>query len=337
MSITSLQEQAYELTDKKLESQARAILKQYRANRDKVLDRLKTAYADHLIAIEPDDYLTTLNAYNRLKEMNKDFKGIYTRLTSDAYKEIRDGQKVLFEEMYYRKRFVTEAFAGIVGEEVSKQALNPLIVNLSVTGDLDIWKSIRSERLKEIAEGILPKAGKTLKQILADNSTDDLARLQQTIKQGLINGESYKKQSRRVKDIFDNSAYKTQRVIRTEGNRNMNAGAHVERMTSGVAKKKRWVATLDGDTRPAHQRLDGQTVKVDEYFKSGGDRALYPGNFSSASQNIHCRCTVIDIIEGLEPSTRRGKDPVTGESKLMNYKTYDQWLKEVKSASNKKG
>jgi SPP1 gp7 family putative phage head morphogenesis protein len=230
--------------------------------------------------------------------------------------------------MYYRQRYVTEAFAGIVGEEVSKQALNPLVAELAVTGDLDIWKQIRNERLKEIAKGVIPKTGKTLKQILADNNSADLAKLQQVIKQGLINGESYNKQVKKVKGLFDDSAYKAQRVIRTEGNRNMNAGAHVERMTSGVAKKKRWMATLDGRTRPSHQRLDGQTVGVDEYFTINGDKALYPGDFSDPANSINCRCTVIDIIEGLEPTVRRGKDPVTGKSTLITYKNYDQWVKE---------
>lgn len=327
MSIKSLQTQAYELTDKQLEKQARDILLRYREARDEIYNRLQKAYAEHLVAIDPDDYWTTLNAYNRLQKVNKDFKGIYTRLTNEAYKEIRDGQKILFEEMYYRQRYVTEAFAGIVGEEVSKQALNPLIAELSVTGDLDLWKKIRGERLEEIAKKVVPKTGKTLKAILADNASDDLAKLQQTIKQGLITGESYNKQVKKVKGLFDDSAYKAQRVIRTEGNRNMNAGAHVERMTSGVAKKKRWMATLDGKTRSAHRSLDGQTVDVDEYFTADGDRALYPGNFSSASQNVGCRCTVIDIIEGLEPTVRRGKNPLTGKSEIITYKNYDDWRK----------
>ncbi|MCF8012484.1 MAG: phage head morphogenesis protein [Clostridiales bacterium] len=320
-----MQKQAYELTDKQLEKQARNILAQYKDAREQIYNRLQKAYAEHLVAIDPDDYWTTLNAYNRLKKVNKDFKGIYTRLTNETYKEIRDGQKILFEEMYYRQRYVTEAFAGIVGEEVSRQALNPLITELAVTGDLDVWKKIRDERLEEIAKGIVPKTGKTLKAILADNASDDLAKLQQTIKQGLINGESYNKQIKKVKGLFDNSAYKTQRVIRTEGNRNMNAGAHTERMTSGVAKKKRWVATLDGETRTGHRQLDGQTVDIGQPFKLNGLTAQYPGGFGVASQDINCRCSVIDIIEGLEPSVRRGKNPLTGKSEIITYKNYNEW------------
>lgn len=330
MSIESLQKQAYELTDKQLEKQARNILAQYRDAREKIYNRLQKAYAEHLVEIDPDDYWTTLNAYNRLQKINKDFQGIYTRLTNDAYKEIRDGQQVLFEDMYYRQRYVTEAFAGIVGEKTSKQALNPLITELAVTGDLDVWKKIRGERLEELAKGIVPKAGKTLKQILADNASDDLAKLQQTIKQGLINGESYSKQSRKVKKLFDDSAYKAQRVIRTEGNRNMNAGAHAERLSSGVAKKKRWVATLDGRTRDDHQVLDGQTVDADKPFKLYGMTAQYPGGFGVASQDINCRCTVVDIIEGLEPTVRRGKDPLTGKNEIITYKNYGEWKKGAK-------
>lgn len=325
MSIQSLQVQASELLDKKIERQARDILAQYRRARDEIDSILKTNYSKYLIGVEPNTYWAVLNQYQRLEKMNKEIAGIYTKLTNGVFKEVKDGQIALFEESYYRKRFVTEAFAVNIGGKVSRQALNPLITELSVTGDLEIWKQIKSERLKEIALGIVPKTGKTLKEILSTNSTDDLIKLQQVIKQGLITGESYNKQIEKVKGVFNNSAYKTQRVIRTEGNRNLNAGAQVERETSGVVKKKRWLATLDSSTRDTHQMLDGQTVGVNERFSINGDTALYPGNFSSASENINCRCSIIDIIEGLEPTVRRAKDPLTGKSDIISYKNYDEW------------
>lgn len=325
MSIQSLQTQAYELADKMIERQANEILVEYRMARTQIYERLKSDYAKYLVGVEPDNYWTMLNQYNRLQKLNMDMQGIYTKLTRNVYNRVLDGQHLLFEEAYYRQRYVTEAFAGIIGEKVSRQALNPLVSELSITGDLDLWKQIRNERLKEIASGIVPKTGKTLKQILADNATDDLVRLQQTIKQGLITGMSYNKQERAVKDIFDGSAYKTQRVIRTEGNRNLNAASYVESRMSGVSKQKRWVATLDGRTRDEHGALDGATVGIDEYFTIGGDRALYPGGFANVSNNVNCRCTIVEIIKGLEPTIRRGIDPLTGKSTIITYKNYDEW------------
>jgi len=39
----------------------------------------------------------------------------------------------------------------------------------------------------------------------------------------------------------------------------------------------------------------------------------------------NCRCTVIDVVEGLPPQIRRAKDPVTGKTDIINFTTYDEW------------
>jgi SPP1 gp7 family putative phage head morphogenesis protein len=329
MSIQSLQTQAHELTDKRIEQQAREILALYRSERESILSLLKTTYAEYLVNTDVSDYWVVMNQYKRLEKLNKEMQGIFLDTTRKAYSQVKQGLTEVVEEGYYRSRYVTESFSGILGIKETAPLLNPLVTELAVTGDLDIWKAIRNERLKEIALGIVPKTGKTLKQILADNATADLTKIQQTVKQGFISGVSYNKQVESLKPIFANSAYKTQRVVRTEGNRCYNAGVYTESKTSNVSKKKRWIATLDDRTRDEHGALDGTTIGIDEYFRIGSDRALYPGNFTEARNNISCRCTTIEIIEGLEPTVRRGKNPITGKSEIITYKNYDEWKKEV--------
>ena len=40
----------------------------------------------------------------------------------------------------------------------------------------------------------------------------------------------------------------------------------------------------------------------------------------------NCRCSVIDIVKGVEPTLRRGIDPVTGKSDILSFQSYDEWL-----------
>ena len=69
----------------------------------------------------------------------------------------------------------------------------------------------------------------------------------------------------------------------------------------GIRLKKRWIATLDGRTRPAHAALDGQTVPVNEPFESELGEIMYPGDPSADPANVwNCRCTTISVIEGFE-------------------------------------
>ena len=89
-----------------------------------------------------------------------------------------------------------------------------------------------------------------------------------------------------------------------------------------------WIATLDTKTRPQHAQLDGVKLNLDEYYKIGADRALMPGGFNQASLNINCRCTHIDIVNDIDPQIRRGRNPITGENEVFEFKTYDQWAKD---------
>lgn len=42
----------------------------------------------------------------------------------------------------------------------------------------------------------------------------------------------------------------------------------------------------------------------------------------------NCRCTTIDVVQGLEPTLRRGVNPVTGKSDIASYRDYDKWKKQ---------
>lgn len=229
-------------------------------------------------------------------------------------------------------------FTDEIGVNIKYAPPNPIMREISVTGEarrlVDLREAVKDkverQRLEAIAQGLMPPAGETLGEILNNDITDGLERTLKTIRQGLINGESYAKQVTRVKDVFNHNVSNTARIIRTEGNRNMNAGAYLnseELKNEGVPIRRRWVATLDSNTRDRHAQLDGQYEDENGEFHIGGYSARYPGNFNEASLDINCRCSVIDEVQGLPPQIRRAKDPVTGKTDIINFKTYDEWKK----------
>ncbi len=62
----------------------------------------------------------------------------------------------------------------------------------------------------------------------------------------------------------------------------------------GVKMLKKWVATSDGRTRPAHASANGQIVDMNEDFIVGGVPMGYAGDSKGGVANvINCRCVII--------------------------------------------
>ena len=323
MTYQEMQKRAYDVTDKILKQQEKDLLRLYKKLHDEIRGKVKTVYAN-LSGVDRSDYIH-MSQRHRLDKLNKEIRGVYATFSRKEYNIIESGQADVFESVYNRMQYATMLFAQ--GKGFTR--LNPLVNKLSVTGDMRIWRQIRNKALRDEAKALIPTSGKTLRQILTDNNVFELRMIQQTIKQGLINGESYAKQARRLVNRVNIAANKAMRIVQTEGNRNKNAGAYWNSVQASkqVKLKRRWLATKDTHTRDTHGELDGQTVGIDEPFRLHGLTAMYPGTFGDPAEDINCRCTVIDIIEGLEPTVQRVRNPFTGRNEIASFGTYDEYAK----------
>lgn len=102
-----------------------------------------------------------------------------------------------------------------------------------------------------------------------------------------------------------------------------------EAVDMGIKIKKEWMATLDGRTRHEHGMADGQQVDVDKPFNVGGEKLMYPADENGSAHNIYnCRCTMVEVIDGVSRGKRRIKDPITGEYKVVDADkiSYKEWL-----------
>lgn len=160
---------------------------------------------------------------------------------------------------------------------------------------------------------------------------DELAKnVSKNIIEGLFAGDSYAKIAKRVSDQTEASYRQSLRIAITEAGRTNSEASQLssERAQSlGIDMEKRWLSTLDGKTRSDHRALDGQQVPIDGEFKINGHSAKQPRMFGVASEDIRCRCTSINIVNGIAPELR--KDNETG--KMVKYKNYNEWLADKKN------
>lgn len=338
MSYKSLVTKGYELSEATQQQYIDISMAAYRAAKEEIDTLLAKTYAK-LSGVEPINYWAELTKYQRYQTLSEEIGKAYKATSTAAGKATETGLSAAMAENYNRQLFLTEWLApGIGAVPIDKNLLK-----YSVTGNIKYWKEIKASVKDKLFNQAFysPQAG-TLSQLLTKNYTAELDRILQAVQNGFITGKSYSAQSMAIREIIgkyikgDDAAtgamYNALRIARTEGQRVLNAGAlqaAKEAEAQGIDIKKQWLAALDSRTRTSHQALDGKRKKLDENFVSPttGAKGPAPGKMSKAGDNINCRCTTINIVDGEEPAVRRARDPVTGENSVIDFKSYDEWIK----------
>jgi len=159
-------------------------------------------------------------------------------------------------------------FAGQWASVVNQQAVDYLATatnRLSGVGD-SIWNDIRS-------------------------------RVSQAVKTGASN-ETLRLE---IKQIGDYSDYRADLVARTETVGAYNSGnwAGAQALGPYGPVEKVWVASLDGRTRPTHQRLHDKSMPTAQPFIVGGYPMMFPLDPSGPPQEvIQCRCYLEMLFPG---------------------------------------
>lgn len=351
MNYLQANEYIYTKTEKEASVLLRNLIESYDSARKDIIAQLESVYGKYLTTTDPQDYYNIMIQYDRLNKLLTDVTqtfNYYSKLAGDITAQ---AMTLSMQNVYYRQNYLLEWITPVAGITFNFAPLDKRLVELSVFGTQDAWKAIQSMVDKKVVSSAIkaqmikgykayqPDYG-TLSQLLYDRKVQDLILIQREISQAFIQGKSINQISNDLINLFDKVKYKADRVARTETHRTANLGAYAagqEARSQGVDIKKMWIATLDTKTRPQHAHLDGVKLNLDEYYKIGADRALMPGGFNQASLNINCRCTHVDIVNDIDPQIRRGRNPITGENEVFEFKTYDQWAKDNGLKQNKQG
>jgi hypothetical protein len=338
------------------------VLDDYSDAAKSILDKMARMWANAK-NVAPEDMVNYAIQYNRLEKMLEDVEKDYMRYAKLAGEKTADNSFNAINESFYRHQYQLDFFTGSDAVKLQFGAINPYLVETSVYGTIESWQKIQNKAFEKIYGNpgkYYPQQG-TLTQLLAEKATQEVAQIRGSISSSLIRGESYKDASKAIADIIGkyttkNGAidqasgimYKSLRIMRTEGTRNLNGGSYAMTQyarSEGVGIKRQWIASLDIRTRDSHVALDGKFEDENGLWYIGGDSADYPGRFGLASNSVNCRCAVIDRIEGVELDQRRGRvlkiDPVTGKEKWVNevfdWKDYPTWAKDNGLTQNEYG
>lgn len=160
-------------------------------------------------------------------------------------------------------------------------------------------------------------------------------KLNRSITQGIIQGESLDKIANRLSDkLASTNASKMKTFARTAMTGAQNSGRQMQLENAknlGIELMKEWMATLDAHTRDSHKDLDGEQVEVDKEFSNG---LMYPGDPGGPpAETYNCRCTMVSDVKKY-PSIYNRYDNITRD-RIKNM-SYRDWEKAKKTGGNLK-
>lgn len=150
------------------------------------------------------------------------------------------------------------------------------------------------------------------------------------ITRGFSSGKGYEWMARQIALKTNNSRGKAYTIARTEGHR-VTSEAEMDCLAAAKEKGadvvKEWVSTLDSVTRETHVELDGQVRELEEAFviPSSGAKAMYPGGFGIAKEDVNCRCCMNQRARWNLKSEEYRYSRAAGEVVSIRSDIYRQW------------
>lgn len=154
------------------------------------------------------------------------------------------------------------------------------------------------------------------------------------VARGLSTGMAYSDIARNVANAGEINYRKAVRIAATEGHRvtqSSTLDAQQAAKAAGADVVKQWDATLDSKTRPDHAALDGQLKEVDEAFSAGGGSAQHPGGFGIASEDINCRCVLLQRARWALGNNYTKMDGDTGKLVTLQETGFDDFKRAYKA------
>ncbi len=334
MTFEEANKASYNLTAREIGKVESMMVDDYNAALKDINKKLRKVYNEILDGVKPDRYYAVMTKYNRLKNLNKEVQAAYLKHARAAGRKIEASSKLAISNAYYRNLYLIEWS----GNEVFT-LLPDDVIKASVYGTPQEWARIAKDFGEQ--SKYLPQSGTLLEELIKKRRPQVLADIESGIRQGLIQGEGYRKTARKIRDVMGTDINNALRITRTEGHRNMMQGNYAASQTAkaqGVEMKRQIVSVLDDRTRPQSAQVDGLVENENGVFiYPGGVQVTVPGNSGRPEIDINDRESVVNIIDGVEPTTRRARDPVTGETDIISFKRFDEWSKENGLTRNRYG
>lgn len=256
------------------------ILQKQNSDQIAVLKKLKKAYQtaisdveDKIQVLQSSDQTQSVIYQKRYQEaLLKDLKSVYGKMNSNWYSDMNGYLQDCYEDGFYQTMYsLHNEGIPLVFPFNQKEAVHAA----AQTGD-----------------GI-----KLSNKLYSD--VDALTTLtRREITKGIAMNSSYADIARSIEKKGEATLNQAYRIARTESHRiheEVKFKTINQAADKGADIVKQWDASIDRRTRKSHAALDGQLRELDQPFKSptSGHTAMYPGGFGIASEDINCRCVVL--------------------------------------------
>lgn len=230
---------------------------------------------DKILALKAKDQTQSVIYQLKYQEqLKQQIENVYFKMSKKWYTTIDDYLKNCYEDSFYSTMYALHQ-EGIPivfpfnQEDVAHAAAQD-------------WSALSGKLSKNLYTSTYKTAKETVKRI----------------SKGIAMNSSYATIASDIAKTGTASVNNALRIVRTESHR---IHEEVKFKTINGAKDKgadvvkQWDASIDRRTRKSHAALDGQIRELDQPFKSpsNGHTAMYPGGFGIASEDINCRCVVL--------------------------------------------
>ena len=312
------------------------IAEEYKAAMVDMRNELKELYLKHLTGIKPEDYYNVVLKQDRLNKVINVVQDLYTEAAKKAGINIIESGKIAITNNFYRQQYALAFANNAINTRLSFAVINKAVIEISVVGTKEVWEKTTEQKRAVIEKSFgplnryQPKHGTLIDTLLA-NRQEDLIKIRRSITQGLIQGKSYRQTAKLVQDVMNSTINNAMRIVRTESNRNLNAGHYAltqnARIEQGIKLKRQILSVIDLRTREQSIQVDTKMEGADGFFRYPGDVPVaFPGNSGVQGWDINDRETVIERLEGFDIKERRGRNPLTGKNEVMSFQDYDSWM-----------
>ena len=302
---------AHEWTDEELEKLERRIARVYREARNELNETVK-AYFESFRKRDEEMKALIGTIQNGKEWTEQDYK--MWRLNQigrgKRYQALRD--KVA--ERYTKANevaiaYVNDATPGIysLNRNYAAYTIEKVAGNVGFT----LWDESTVKRLIAEEPDLMPYYPKARAVKRGIDLKWGKQQITKAVTQGILQGKSVGKIAKdlqaRVSEMNRASAVRAARTAITSAQNGGRMDSYKAASDMGIKVRKRWVATKDGRTRHAHQKLDGQTVDWDKPFSSELGKIRFPGDpRAKPALTYNCRCTLRTVEKpGIEAEPRK--------------------------------
>lgn len=329
----------HEWTDEELERLERRIARVYREARDELRETIKS-YFDSFKARDEEMKKLIGTIQNGREWKEEDYK--QWRLNQIGRQKRFETLRDRIADRMERADEIAMAYVDDVTPSIYSLNRNYTAYTIEqISGNVGftLWDESTVRRLLADEPDLMPNYPKEKAIKRGFDLEYSKRQITKSVESGILMGNSVGKIATdlqtRIINMNRTSAVRAARTAITSAQNGGRMDSYKAASDMGIKVRKRWVATKDGRTRHAHQKLDGQTVDWDKPFNSELGKIRFPGDpRAKPALTYNCRCTLRTVekpgIEA-EPRKMRVRDPKTGRNVVVEEMTYEQWERWVKS------